>query len=39
MKAQEYAWAGFLKKPFSLNQLLKQVHELAPKDPNQEQSE
>jgi CheY-like chemotaxis protein len=39
VKAKEYTWAGFLKKPFSLNELLKQVHELAPKDPDQEHSE
>jgi DNA-binding response OmpR family regulator len=39
VKAKEYTWAGFLKKPFSLKELLKQVHELAPKDPDQEPSE
>jgi DNA-binding response OmpR family regulator len=39
VKAKEYTWAGFLKKPFSLKELLKQVHELAPKDPDQEHSE
>ncbi|WP_224367150.1 response regulator [Hyalangium versicolor] len=36
MKSKDYAWAGFLKKPFSLNELLKHVHQLAPKDPDQE---
>jgi DNA-binding response OmpR family regulator len=38
VKAKAYDWAGFLKKPFSLNELLKQVHTLAPKDPDQEPS-
>ena len=38
VKAKAYEWAGFLKKPFSLNELLKQVHALAPKDPDQEPS-
>jgi DNA-binding response OmpR family regulator len=37
VKAKEYTWAGFLKKPFSLNELLKQVHTLAPKDQDQEE--
>jgi DNA-binding response OmpR family regulator len=37
VKAKDYAWAGFLKKPFSLRQLLAQVHALAPKDPDQEE--
>lgn len=35
-KPKEPTWAGFLKKPFSLNELLKHVHQLAPKDPDQE---
>lgn len=38
-KPQEYGWAGFLKKPFSLHELLKQVYTLAPKDPDQEEPE
>lgn len=37
MKAKEYAGAAYLKKPFSLLELLKQVHSLAPKDRDQEQ--
>ena len=37
VKAKEYTWAGFLKKPFSLHELLKQVHTLAPKDQDQEE--
>ncbi len=37
VKAKEYTWAGFLKKPFSLHELLKQVHTLAPKDKDQEE--
>jgi CheY-like chemotaxis protein len=36
LKARDYAGAGFLKKPFSLHQLLEKVHALAPKDPDQE---
>lgn len=39
VKAKEYGWAGFLKKPFSLYDLLEQVRHLAPKDPDQEDSE
>lgn len=35
--AKDYSWAGFLKKPFSLEQLLKHVHQLAPRDPDQEE--
>jgi CheY-like chemotaxis protein len=38
VKAKEYTWAGFLKKPFSLSELLKQVHTLAPKDKDQEEA-
>jgi len=34
VKAKDYASAGFLKKPFSLRQLLEQVHTLAPQDPD-----
>jgi DNA-binding response OmpR family regulator len=37
MKTKEYQWAGYLKKPFSLHELLKQVHTLAPKDKDQEE--
>jgi DNA-binding response OmpR family regulator len=37
VKAKEYAWAGYLQKPFSLNELLQQVHALAPKDKDQEE--
>jgi DNA-binding response OmpR family regulator len=37
VKPPEYAWAGFLKKPFSLRELLEHVHRLAPKDPDQEE--
>ncbi|HYH95187.1 response regulator [Hyalangium sp.] len=37
VKPQEYTWAGYLKKPFSLRELLKQVHSLAPKDQDQEE--
>jgi DNA-binding response OmpR family regulator len=37
VKAKEYSWAGFLKKPFSLHELLKQVHALVPKDKEQEE--
>lgn len=29
-----YTWEGFLKKPFSLNDLLEQVHRLAPQAPD-----
>jgi hypothetical protein len=35
-KPKEPTWAGFLKKPFSLRELLRHVHQLAPKDPDQE---
>ncbi len=35
---REYSWAGFLKKPFSLRELMDQVHRLAPRDPDQEDS-
>ena len=35
VKAKEYTWEGFLKKPFSLKDLLDKVHRLAPKDPDQ----
>ncbi len=35
VKAKEYTWEGFLKKPFSLKELLDKVHRLAPKDPDQ----
>lgn len=38
VKAKAYEWAGFLRKPFSLNELLKQVHALTPKDSDQEPS-
>jgi hypothetical protein len=38
VKSKEYAWAGFLKKPFSLTELLEHVHSLAPKDSDQEDS-
>jgi CheY-like chemotaxis protein len=34
VKSRDYAWAGFLKKPFSLRQLLEKVHALAPQDPD-----
>jgi DNA-binding response OmpR family regulator len=37
VKAKEYAWAGYLKKPFSLHELLKQVHALAPHDKDLEE--
>jgi len=37
VKSKDHAWAGFLKKPFSLRQLLEQVHTLAPKDGDQEE--
>jgi CheY-like chemotaxis protein len=37
VKAKDYKWAGYLKKPFSLHELLKQVHKLAPKDQDQEE--
>jgi DNA-binding response OmpR family regulator len=37
VKAKEYTWAGFLQKPFSLSELLKQVHTLAPRDQDQEE--
>ncbi len=30
VRPQTYDWAGFLKKPFSLDSLLTQVHRLAP---------
>jgi CheY-like chemotaxis protein len=33
VKAKEYEWEGFLKKPFSLKDLLDQVRRLAPQDP------
>ena len=39
VKAKEYTWAGYLRKPFSLRELLKQVHTLAPKDRDQEERE
>jgi CheY-like chemotaxis protein len=39
VKAKEYGWAGFLRKPFSLQELLKQVYQLAPKDPDQQETE
>lgn len=38
VKSKEYTWSGYLKKPFSLHALLKQVDELAPRDPDQEPS-
>ncbi len=38
VKIKDYAWAGFLKKPFSLQALLEQVHALAPKDSDQTES-
>ncbi|HEX8698619.1 MAG TPA: response regulator [Myxococcaceae bacterium] len=37
VKAKEYSWEGFLKKPFSLKDLLDKVYRLAPKDPDQEE--
>jgi CheY-like chemotaxis protein len=37
VNAKEYTWAGYLKKPFSLRELLEQVHSLAPKDQDQDQ--
>jgi CheY-like chemotaxis protein len=37
VKAKEYTGAGFLRKPFSLGELLQQVHTLAPRDPDQEE--
>ncbi len=33
VKPPEYDWAGFLKKPFSLKDLLERVHKLAPVQP------
>ncbi len=38
VQGKEYNWAGYLKKPFSLKELLKQVHLLAPQDRDQEES-
>jgi DNA-binding response OmpR family regulator len=37
VKPKEHGWSGFLKKPFSLHQLLDQVHALAPQDPDQQE--
>jgi CheY-like chemotaxis protein len=37
--SQEYAWAGFLKKPFSLRALMDHVRQLAPPDPDQREPE
>jgi CheY-like chemotaxis protein len=37
VKPKDYTWAGFLKKPFSLQALLEQVHVLAPKDSDQQE--
>ncbi|HVG63416.1 MAG TPA: response regulator [Hyalangium sp.] len=37
VKGKEYSWAAYLKKPFSLSELLKQVHALAPQDRDPEQ--
>lgn len=37
VKPKEYSWEGFLKKPFSLRELLDKVHRLAPKDPDQQE--
>lgn len=37
VKGKEYSWAGYLQKPFSLHELLRQVHTLAPKDQDQEE--
>jgi len=36
VKTREHTWEGFLKKPFSLKDLLDKVHRLAPKDSDQE---
>ncbi|MCP3143186.1 response regulator [Pyxidicoccus xibeiensis] len=33
VRPKEYDWAGFLKKPFSLKDLLEHVHTLAPTEP------
>ena len=37
VKPKDHGWSGFLKKPFSLHQLLDQVHTLVPKDVDQEE--
>ena len=37
VKTKEHTWEGFLKKPFSLKELLDKVHRLAPKDSDQEE--
>ena len=37
VKPKEHGWSGFLQKPFSLRQLLEQVHALAPQDPDQQE--
>lgn len=37
VKTKEHTWEGFLKKPFSLKDLLDKVHRLAPKDSDQEE--
>jgi DNA-binding response OmpR family regulator len=36
VKSPEYTWAAYLKKPFSLHDLLEQVHRLVPKSPEGE---
>ncbi|MDY7225102.1 response regulator [Hyalangium rubrum] len=36
VKSKDFSWEGFLKKPFSLTELLAKVHQLAPKDKDQE---
>ena len=36
VKVEEHGWDGFLKKPFSLRELLAQVHRLAPVEPEPE---
>ncbi|ADO71278.1 response regulator [Stigmatella aurantiaca] len=38
VKSHEHSWSGFLKKPFSLGDLLKQVHQLVPKTAPEEES-
>ena len=35
VRPPEFDWAGFLKKPFSLRELLERVHRLAPPTPGE----
>lgn len=37
VQAEEHKWDGFLKKPFSLRDLLDNVHRLAPPEPGPEE--